>query len=400
MDGVPRLLRRARGYAPAPITLPPGFASAPPVLAFGGELKNTICLLKDGQAILSQHLGDLEDARTAREYERTIDLYLALFEHRPERLVVDLHPDYRSTLTGRSRAARDGLELIQVQHHHAHMGAVLADHGWPLDAGSVLGVALDGLGYGSDGTIWGGEFLIADYRGFRRVGWLRPVPMPGGTRAILEPWRNLLAQIETCLGWAEFQRRWPGLDLTRQLAGRPVAMLRTLIERRLNTPLTSSAGRLFDAVAAALGLCPETIAYEGQAAIELEALAGGAMAVAGEGYAFGRIDTGNGTVLDPAPLWSALFNDLAAKVPLACIAARFHQGFCDAVATLAADLAQAEGLDQVALSGGVFQNRLVLEGISKRLRQRGLTPISHRQVPANDGGLSLGQAVIAAARGL
>jgi hydrogenase maturation protein HypF len=399
MDGAPRLLRRARGYAPAPLQLPPGFAAAPPVLACGGELKNTICLLTNGQAILSQHLGDLEDARTAREYERTIDLYLALFEHRPQRCAVDLHPDYRSTQTGRARAAHGGLVLIEVQHHHAHIAAVLADQGWPLDAGPVLGIALDGLGYGADGTLWGGEFLIADYRAYRRVGWLRPVPMPGGTRAILEPWRNLLAQIEVCFGWEAFQHRWPDLELTRRLAERPIPLLRTLMERRLNAPLTSSAGRLFDAVAAALGLCAAGIAYEGQAAVELEALATAATgsAPAGEGYPFGRIDTDAGTLLDPAPLWSALFADLAAGVAPAQIALRFHLGFCTAVAALAADLARAAGLDHVALSGGVFQNCLVLEGVSERLREQGLTPISHLQVPANDGGLSLGQAVIAAA---
>ena len=283
MDGAPRLLRRARGYAPGPINLSSGFADAPPVLAMGGELKNTVCLLKHGQAILTQHLGDLEDAGTAREYERTIELYLALFEHRAARIAVDLHPDYRSSLTGRERAAQEGLELVQVQHHHAHIAAVLADNGWPLDGGPVLGIALDGLGYGADGTLWGGEFLVADYRGYRRVGWLRQVPMPGGTRAILEPWRNLLAQIEVCLGWDEFRRRWPGLELTRRLAERPVPLLRTLMERGLNAPLSSSAGRLFDAVAAALGLCAERISYEGQAAIELESLAVDALASVGDG---------------------------------------------------------------------------------------------------------------------
>ena len=398
MDGAPRILRRARGLAPTPIPLPPGFGGAPPVLALGGELKSTICLLKDGQAILSQHLGDLEEARTAREYERTIDLYLALFEHRPQRVAVDLHPDYRSSLMGRERAARADLELVQVQHHHAHIAAVLGDQGWPLDGGAVLGIALDGLGFGDDGTIWGGEFLIADYRDCRRVGWLRPVPMPGGTRAILEPWRNLLAQIEVCLGWEPFQQRWPDLDLSRRLVSRPVEVLRTLMARRLNAPLTSSAGRLFDAVAAALGLCPETIAYEAQAAIELEALAAVEMDRAGEGYPLGQISTEGGTLLDPAPLWSALFDDLAAGVSPARISARFHRGFCTAVADLAAHLARAAGLTHLALSGGVFQNRLVLEGVGERLRRLGLEPLTHRLVPANDGGLSLGQALIAAAK--
>ncbi len=402
MDGAPRLLRRARGFAPAPIPLPPGLADSPPVLALGGELKNTACLLKDAQAILTQHLGDLEDARTAREHARTLDLYLRLFEHRPRLVAVDLHPDYRSSIAGRERAAREGLDLVAVQHHHAHIAAAMADNGWPLDAGPVLGVALDGLGYGADGTIWGGEFLVADYRGYRRLGWLKQVPMPGGTRAILEPWRNLLAQIESSLGWEVFARRWSGLELTRRLAARPVAVLRTMMDRGVNAPLTSSAGRLFDAVAAALDLGGESIAYEGQAAIELEALAAGAMDCLGEWdrYGFARLDLDGAVLLDPAPMWPALFDDLARGEARARIAARFHVGFCTAVADLAADLARRQGLSQVALSGGVFQNRLVLERVAGRLRGLCLHPLTHALVPANDGGLSLGQAVVAAARGL
>ncbi|MGE5155481.1 MAG: carbamoyltransferase HypF [Bdellovibrio bacteriovorus] len=400
IDGAPRLLRRARGYAPAPIPLPPGFESAPQILAFGGELKSTACLLKGGQAILTQHLGDLEEARTAREYERTLDLYQTLFEHCPRRLAVDLHPDYRSTLRGRDWAARKGLSLVGVQHHHAHIAAVLADSGWPLDAGPVLGIALDGLGYGPDGTLWGGELLLADYRSYRRVAWLRPTPMPGGTRAILEPWRNLVAQIEMSLGWETFQGRWPDLEVTRRLAGHPLGVLRSMLARGLNSPLSSSAGRLCDAVAAALGLGGESITYEGQAAIELEALAAPTLADGLPGYPFAVATSGEGRVLDPAPLWPALFGDLAAGMPPAHIAARFHRGLCDGLAVLAGRIAAEERLDSVALSGGVFQNRLLLEGLCERLRALGLNPLTHHRVPANDGGLSLGQAAVAAALSL
>lgn len=400
MDGAPRFLRRARGYAPVPIRLPPGFESAPQVLAFGGELKNTACLLKDGRAILTQHLGDLEDARTAREYERTLDLYQSLFQHQPEVLAVDLHPDYRSTATGRERAHRQNQPLIAVQHHHAHIAAVLADNGWSLDGGPVLGIALDGLGYGPDGTLWGGELLVADYRSFRRVAWLRPTPMPGGTRAILEPWRSLLAQIESNLGWDAFLERWPDLEVTRRLTGHPHGVLRTMMSRGLNSPLSSSAGRLFDAVAAALRIGGEIISYEGQAAIELEALAAPAVTGAGPGYPFLTTVSEEGRVLDPSPLWPALFDDLRAGRGQATIAARFHLGFCDALADLAAQVAGEEGVDRVALSGGVFQNRLLLEGVCERLRELGLNPLTHRKVPANDGGLSLGQAVVAAALSL
>jgi len=400
MEGVPRLLRRARGYAPAPIPMPSGFESAPQVLAFGGELKNTACLLKDGQAILTQHLGDLEDARTAREYRRTLDLYQALFQHRPGVLAVDLHPDYRSTLLGQEGAAREGLPLVSVQHHHAHIAALLADNAWPLDGGSVLGIALDGLGYGPDGTLWGGELLIADYRHFRRVAWLRPTPMPGGTRAILEPWRNLLAQIECSLGWESFEGRWRGLEVTRRLSHHPLGVVRAMASRGFNSPLTSSAGRLCDAVAAALGLGGETIAYEGQAAIELEALATTAVGDAGLGYPFAVSGSAEWRILDPAPLWPALFDDLEAGTVPAVIAARFHIGLCDALAELAGRIAVEEGVDRIALSGGVFQNRLIFEGLCERLRGIGLKPLTHRQVPANDGGLALGQAAVAAALSL
>ena len=177
---------------------------------WAAELKNTICLLKDGQAILSQHLGDLEEATTARDYERNIGLYRDLYRHSPSLLAVDCHPGYRSTQMGRAWAARDDLALVEVQHHHAHIAAALADNGWPLDGGPVLGLALDGLGFGADGTVWGGELLLADYRGFRRLGWLRPVALPGGVKAMVEPWRNTYAQLAAGLGWSAVQARWPG----------------------------------------------------------------------------------------------------------------------------------------------------------------------------------------------
>ena len=398
MDGAPRLLRRARGYAPAPLPLPAGFAIAPRVLALGGELKNTLCLLREGQAVLSQHLGDLEDARTADEYLRTIELYEALFQHRPELLAVDAHPDYRSSRYGRDRGARDGLPVVVVQHHHAHIASVLADNGRALDAAPVLGIALDGLGYGDDGTLWGGEFLLADYRDYTRVAYLKPAAMPGGTRAILEPWRNAYAQIVEHFGWDAYAVRWPGLDLTAWLTGQPLEMLDAMLARGLNSPPSSSCGRLFDAVAAALGVCRAGVSYEGQAAVELEALAVGAPPdpVA---YPMGLTATPP-FQLDPAPLWAALFDDLAAGTAPARVAARFHRGLARGVVDLAGRLAAAHGVDTAALSGGVFQNRLLFETVSDGLRALGLRVLAHRQVPANDGGLSLGQAAVAAARAL
>jgi hydrogenase maturation protein HypF len=405
IDGAPRLLRRARGYAPQPIALPRGLEDAPPVLALGGELKSTICLVQHGQAILSQHLGDLEDARTFAEYERTVELYSRLFGHSPECLVVDLHPGYRPTRFGRAWASRAGLSLAAVQHHHAHIAAVLADNGWPADAGPVLGIALDGLGYGDDGTLWGGELLLADYAGFERLAHLAAAAMPGGTRAILEPWRNTVAQLQAHLGLDAFARDWADLELYRYLAGKPTGIVASMMASGVNSPLSSSCGRLFDAVAAAIGLCRDRASYEGEAAIELEALVDDRAAsrpagpTSGDGYPF-AVRPGLPQVLDPAPLWPALLADLRAGAGAGAgeIAARFHRGLADAMAALAGDLAAARGVGTVAMSGGVLQNRTLAERMASQLRQRGLEVLQHCQVPANDGGLALGQACVGAMR--
>ncbi len=399
MDGAPRPLRRARGLAPAPIPLPPGFEAAPPILALGGELKNTICLLRPGQAILSQHLGDLEDARTADEFERTLDLYRQLYQHQPVAIALDRHPDYRSSWVGRALAAEHGIKVVAIQHHFAHLASVLTDAGWPLDGSKVLGLAFDGLGWGEDGSVWGGEFLLADYQGWERLGHLRPMPMPGGTRAIREPWRNLYAQIATCLGWEACTANYPTLELTRYLAAKPLATLDTMMARGLNSPLTSSAGRLFDAVAAALGICRDAIAYEGQAAIELETLARGAVSGEADGaYPFGLAAEGDRWMLDPTPMWQALLRDLASERNRGTMAARFHYGFAQGAVDFAGRLASNHGVTTVALSGGVFQNKTLFEAIAQGLRQQGLRVLTHRRVPANDGGLALGQAVAAAAK--
>jgi len=274
---------------------------------------------------------------------------------------------------------------------------VLADNGWPLDAGRVVGIAPDGLGYGRDGTIWGGELLIADYRGYERAGYLAPVPLPGGTKAILEPWRNTYAQLVMHFGWEAVRQQYPDLDLIRYLSSKPLQMLGTMMERDINSPLSSSCGRLYDAVAAAVGTCREVATYEGQAAIELEALAASAGQVGGHGYPFGIGSKAGSLILDPKPMWSALLDDLVRATEAATLAARFHAGLADAVTKMALTVARDRGIGTVALSGGVFQNKVLLEGVSQRLRSAGLRVLGHRQVPANDGGLSLGQAAIAAA---
>jgi hydrogenase maturation protein HypF len=417
VEGQPQLLRRARGYAPAPIALPPGFEAAPQVLAMGGELKNTFCCLRLGQAILSQHLGDLENAAAHQSYRQTLGLYQRLFDYRPTAIAVDLHPEYLSTKLGQqwvmaSRAAADGhqpLPLRAVQHHHAHIAACMADNGLPIDVAGVLGIALDGLGYGEDGTLWGGEFLLADYRHCQRLAHLKPMAMIGGEQAIRQPWRNTYVQLLNAYGsWQNLAQEYPDLPLVEFLAQQPHTLLAQILNRRVNAPLTSSAGRLFDAIAAALGLCRQQATYEGQGAIEMEALiephhwqSAQTSAYGFEVQPIGSIGSPEAPlILDPAPLWPSLLRDLRQSVSIPLMAARFHVGFGDAIANLARQLAQQHQLTTVALSGGVFQNQWLTTQVRQRLTQTGLEVLTHRQVPTNDGGLSLGQAVVAAAREL
>ncbi len=271
-DSKPQFLRRARGYAPQPILLPDGFADAENILAMGGELKNTFCLLKDGRAILSQHMGDLEDAATHQDYRHNLQLYRQLFDFSPAVIAVDKHPDYLSTQLGKVIAAEEDVQLVEVQHHHAHIAGCMAEHVLPMDTEKVFGVALDGLGFGEDETIWGGEFLLADYHGFERVAYFQPVPMLGGAQSMREPWRNTFAQLLYMLDWDQVAEVYGELGIIRFLNSKPLATLKTMAEKGLNSPPASSAGRLFDAVAAAVDVCRDSAGFEGQAAIELEAL--------------------------------------------------------------------------------------------------------------------------------
>ncbi|MBO0613333.1 carbamoyltransferase HypF [Thiothrix fructosivorans] len=397
LAGKPRLLRRARGYAPEPITLPSGFTNAPPLLAMGGELKNTFAMVRDGQAILSQHLGDLEDARTWREYTHTLQLYRDLFQHQPQAIVVDKHPGYRSTQLGQQWAREQGLPLIEVQHHHAHVAACMAENGWAMDGGKVLGIVLDGLGYGDDGTLWGGEFLLADYRGYQRVGHFKPVAMPGGTQAIVQPWRNTWAHLHA-LGWVEVAAHFADLELIQFLQQQPLATLETMLARGLNSPLSSSCGRLFDAVAAALDCSRASISYEGQAAIELEAITPACLLNIVPAYPFALAkNAADCWEIDPAPLWYELLKDLQTGYCREAIAAQFHQGLIHIITELAQRLcAEYPAIQAIALSGGVFQNAILFNGIQQRLEDAGLQVLTHQHVPSNDGGIALGQAVIGA----
>jgi hydrogenase maturation protein HypF len=408
--GEPRLLRRARGYAPAALRLPPGFEQAPPLLAYGAEQKAAFCLLTDTAAVLSQHQGDLEEVATYEDYCKNLALYADIYDHRPELLVADLHPEYISTKLARERATSENLPLIRVQHHHAHIAGCMAEHGFPRDSKPVLGLALDGLGYGDDDSIWGGEFLLSDYRGYERLASLLPVAMPGGVQAILEPWRNLYAHLRASLGWEQVLRTHAKLELCADLQRRPLAILDRMIDSRINSPVASSTGRLFDAVAAAVGLCRDRVSYQAQAAMELETAAGAGLRETihpADVYAFARRTApareGGTTLLrlDPAPMWSALLRDLERGVATRIIAARFHLGLAHSLAELAADLVadlpDSERSTTVILSGGCLQNRILLEHLGAGLEARGLRWLANVTTPANDGGVAFGQAVIAAA---
>ena len=406
MAGRMRTLRRARGFAPAPIALPPGFEAAPELLAFGGELKAAFCLVKDGEAILSQHQGDLESAETFDDYCRNLALYAELFRHAPRALVADRHPEYLSAKLARQRAQACSLPLIEAQHHHAHVAACLAENAVPLDAPPALGIVLDGLGWGDDGTIWGGEFLLADYRGYERLGTFKPVAMPGGAQAVREPWRNLYAHLMAEMGWTEFSMNFAELELHADLSRRPLAALDAMARAGINSPRASSCGRLFDAVAAAVGLCRERQAYEGEAGARLEATVDlDALARYDHkwAYPFGvSILSGSGLpYIEPLAMWRALLGDLILKTPAPLIAARFHKGLAEAIVAMTKTLARRdEGgarFDKVALSGGCFQNRVLFEEVVRCLEQEKFAVLSHAEVPANDGGLALGQAAIGAA---
>ena len=407
MARVPRVLRRSRGYAPTPVWLPAGFEQAPAILAMGGELKNTFCLLKNGQALLSHHIGDLEDSLAYADYQRAISHYQLLFEQRPEIVAVDLHPEYLSGKLGRAQARIDHLPIFEIQHHHAHLAACLADNGVPVHTEPVLGVILDGLGYGEDQTMWGGEFLLADYANCTRVGTFKPVPMPGGTQAIKEPWRNTYAHLMAGMGWPQFAMNYSGLPLCEFLEKKPRTMLDRMLSNRINSPLASSCGRLFDAAAAAMGICTERVLYEGQAAMEMEALVDDETLLQEDdasAYPFSipRLNHSGLPYVEPLGMWQALLGDLVLNTPVPVMAARFHKGLANVICRMIKQCSQSsdgqERLHTVVLSGGVFQNQVLFELVKHTLETDGFMVLSHTQVPMNDGGLALGQAAIAAAR--
>ncbi|MCC5628250.1 carbamoyltransferase HypF [Nostoc sphaeroides CHAB 2801] len=396
-----QIIRRARGYAPASISLPPGFDNVPQILAMGSELKNTFCLLREGEAILSQHLGDLENAAAFNAYQETLNLYLNFFEHTPEIIAIDKHPEYLSSKLGKELADTNQIPIHQIQHHHAHIAACMAENGIPLNSPPVLGIALDGLGYGDDGTLWGGEFLLADYRKFERLATFKPVTMIGGEQAIYQPWRNTYAQLIAANLWDDCQQQYADLEIVKLLNKKPLKLLNQLIEKKINSPPASSVGRLFDAVAAAIGICPEECSYEGQAAIAMEAIVDVSSLNNDKEtliYPFSFSFSDSIYCIDSRPMWQALLSDLQQQIPQPVIAAKFHKGLANAIVEMVKHICEENLINQVALTGGVFQNCILLQQVSKQLETLGIKVLTHSLVPANDGGLSLGQAVIAAAQ--
>ena len=389
VDGVPQLIRRARGFVPMGVALP---FDVPPLLAVGGHLKNVFALARGRFAFQSQHLGDLENLTGLEFFKESLDHLMRTFEIEPQTVVHDLHPGYLSTTWAREWAKERGLQLIAVQHHHAHVAGCMAEHGL---TGEVIGLALDGTGYGTDGKIWGGEVLIANHASFERFAHLDYVPMPGGEAAIKEPWRMALGHLRA----AGFD---VGSSETLNLLGateKETRVLARMMERGVNAPLTSSLGRLFDAVAAVV-LGRRVVDYEAQAAIELEGIAvdepddvpGYALEFAGGNWA-----AREPVRISAALLWRELIEDLRIGTSKARIAARFHAGVATGFARAAVLARTATGVNQVVLSGGCMHNRRLARLLRMKLEAEGFEVFQHRSVSPGDGGLSYGQVVVAAA---
>jgi hydrogenase maturation protein HypF len=379
--GETRFLRRSRGYVPMPVFLK---RALPPVLGVGAELKNAVCLIKGDQAFVSQHIGDLENLATDDFFRQTVAHMQRILGLRPEAIGCDMHPDYLST-----RWAEEQSEVprIRVQHHHAHVVSCMAEH--RLE-GPVLGVSCDGTGYGPDGTVWGGEVLAADARGFERAAHFAAVPMPGSAAAIKEPWRMAVSYLQDAFG-----EGLSGLDLPvlREAGADKVRLMGEMMQKRINSPLTSSLGRLFDGVAAIAGLRGR-VNFEGQAAMELEMAAADGIDAA---YEFAWED-GEPVRILPAPIIRGVAGDRLRGVAAAVISAKFHNTLVRLFAELCDLLRRRHDLNRAVLSGGVFQNARLLAGFSAALAARGFEVYSHCQVPSNDGGIALGQAVVAAHR--
>jgi hydrogenase maturation protein HypF len=381
--GRTQILRRSRGFVPVPVPLE---HESQPILAVGGELKNTICIVRGSEAFLSQHIGDLENLESYSFFEEAVQHLQRILEIHPQVIAYDLHPDYFST---KWALGLEGKQLIGVQHHHAHVASCMAEN--HLD-GKVIGIALDGTGYGTDGAVWGGEVLIADYNDFERAAYFEYIPLPGGAAAIHEPWRVALSYLVK-----HYVKDLNSLDLPflRGIDARRRQVIQQMIDRQIHSPKSSSCGRLFDAVAALTGI-RSTVNYEAQAAIELEMAAHDST---DQGtYPFDLISENNRWQIGTFPLFEALLHDLRQQVPVADISRRFHNGLAGIFVELSEKVREQTQLNRVCLSGGCFQNVLLFQLLLDGLRAKSFEVYFHSEVPAGDGGLSLGQASVAAHR--
>jgi hydrogenase maturation protein HypF len=389
-QGREMILRRGRGYVPYPLKISPPFRRE--ILACGGELKNTFCLTRDDYAFLSHHIGDLENMETFTSFREGIEHFKKLFRIRPELIACDMHPEYLSTKYAEelSERSKTKLKLMRVQHHHAHVAACMAENGIEE---KVIGVAFDGTGYGCDGAIWGGEFLLADFKDFRRRAHFRYVPMPGGEMAIKEPWRMAVSYLYRIYG-----DDFPETAFVKKMDKDKVRVLINMLRQSFNCPRTSSVGRLFDTVSSLLGI-RDRVNYEGQAAVELEMIAGENEEVEDEVYEYEIKKGGNNTLLiDPCLIIIGVIDDLKKGCPVSLISAKFHRSLARIIGKICRLIRRESGVDKVVLSGGVFQNIFLLEAAFSLLREDKFQVYTHHKVPPNDGGLSLGQAVIAERR--
>ena len=374
-------LRRSRGFVPVPV---PMERETEPILAVGGELKNTICVVRGSEAFLSQHIGDLENLESYKFFEEAVEHFQRILEVRPKILAYDLHPDYFST---KWALAQTGVQLVGVQHHHAHIASCMAEN--HLD-GKVIGFALDGTGYGTDGAIWGGEVLLADYADFERAAHFEYIPLPGGAAAIHEPWRTAVSYLNKHYGKDLGELDLPAL---KAIDSHRLQVVQQMIDRQIHSPLTSSCGRLFDAVAAVVGI-RSAVNYEAQAAIELEMAAHNS--VDDGAYPFDLIPNGKNWRIGTGALFQSLLRDVHAQESVENISRRFHAGLADLFVELAENIREQSELNRVCLSGGCFQNLLLFELLRQGLRAKSFEVYFHCEVPAGDGGLSLGQALVAA----
>jgi hydrogenase maturation protein HypF len=384
----PLMLRRSRGYVPAALTLPGG--APQPLLACGAELKHTFCLARGEHAWVSHHIGDLANYETLESFHDGVGHFERLFAVTPQVVAHDMHPDYLSTAYARERT---DVELIAVQHHHAHFAACLAEHGWTPGGRPAIGAIFDGTGYGSDGTVWGGELLCGDSVAVRRIGRLLPVRLPGGEQAIRQPWRMACAWLHETTG-PQPARPAALRDTVRD---REWTAVSELVARGFRAPVTTSMGRLFDAAAALCGIRP-TVSYEGQAAIEFEAAAGGAGSRISGAYPVRLAADNDGLVLDPRDAIGALGSELGAGVAVGVVAARFHAGVAAGTVRACARACEEQGADTVVLAGGVFQNRILLSAVRDGLCSRGLRVLVPERLPIGDGAIAYGQAAVAAAQ--